>query len=95
MAAHTNNRDKEDDQQKKEKMQEGKEVAKSLKEEMAKKKENEEVKKKDYANVGNGSDNDSVMSNVTIMTNLSDPTANSKDELVEMLKMRVFHVDLP
>ena len=52
--------------------------------EMAKKKENEESKKKD----------DSVMSNVTSMTNLTDPTAYSKDELVEMLKMRVFHVDL-
>ena len=40
---------------------------------MAKKKENEEAKKKD---------NDSVMSNVTSMTNLTDPTAYSKDELV-------------
>ena len=46
-------------------MQEEKEVAKSLKEEMAKKKENEEAKKKD----------DSVMSNVTSMTNFTDPTA--------------------
>ena len=46
-------------------------------------------------NVGNGSDDDSVMSNVTSMTNLTDPNAYSKDELVEMLKMRVFHVDLP
>ena len=43
----------------------------------------------------NGSDNDSVMSNVTSMTNLTDPTAYSKDELVEVMKMRVFHVDLP
>ena len=43
----------------------------------------------------NGSDDDSVMSNVTSMTNLTDPTAYSKDELMEMLKMRVFHVDLP
>ena len=43
-----------------------------------------------------GSDDDSVMSNVTSKTNLTDPTAYSKDELVEMLKkMRVFHVDLP
>ena len=43
---------------------------------MAKKKKNKEAKKKD----------DSVMSNVTSMTNLTDPTAYSKDELVEMLK---------
>ena len=57
-------------------MQEEKEVAKSLKEEMANKKESEEAKKKD----------DSVMSNVTSMKNLTDPTAYSKDELVEMLK---------
>ena len=49
------------------------------------------------SNIGliNGSDDDSVMSNVTSMTNLTDPTAYSKDELVEMLKMRVFHVGLP
>ena len=53
---------------------------------MAKKKENEELKKKDNANVGNGSDYGSVMSNVTSMTNLTDPTAYSKDKLVEMLK---------
>ena len=33
----------------------------------------------------NGSDNDIVMSNVTSMTNLTDPNAYSKDELVEML----------
>ena len=63
-------------------MQEEKEVAKILKEEMAKKKENEEAKKKDNENV-------------TSMTKLTDPTAYSKDELVEMLKMHVFHVDLP
>ena len=39
------------------------------------------------SNIGliNGSDDDSVMSNVTSMTNLTDPTAYSKDELVEML----------
>ena len=43
----------------------------------------------------NGSDDDSVMSNVTSMTNLTDPAAYSKDELMEMLKMSVFHVDLP
>ena len=43
----------------------------------------------------NRSEYDSVMSNVTSMTNLTNPTAYSKDELVEMLKMRVFHVDLP
>ena len=36
--------------------------------------------------ITNGSDNDIVMSNVTSMTNLTDPTAYSKDELVEMLK---------
>ena len=49
------------------------------------------------SNIGiiNGSDDDSVMSNVTSMTNLTGPTAYSKDKLVEMLKMRVFHVDLP
>ena len=76
MAASASKRAKEDDRCKKEKIQEEKEVAKSLKEEMAKKKENEEAKKKD----------DSVMSNVTSMTNLTDPTAYSKDELVEMLK---------
>ena len=34
----------------------------------------------------NGSDDDSVMSNVTSMTNLTDPTSYSKDELVEMLQ---------
>ena len=34
----------------------------------------------------NGSDNDSVMSNVTSMTNLTDPAAYSKNELVEMLQ---------
>ena len=34
----------------------------------------------------NGSDDDSVMSNVTSMTNLADPAAYSKDELVEMLQ---------
>ena len=57
-------------------MQEEKEVAKSFKDEMAKKKENKEVKKKD----------DSVMSNVTNMENLTDPAAYSKDKLVEMLQ---------
>ena len=34
----------------------------------------------------NGSGDDSVMSNVTSMTNLTDPTAYSKDKLVEMLQ---------
>ena len=34
----------------------------------------------------NGSDDDSVMSNVTSMTNLTDPAAYSKDELVGMLQ---------
>ena len=34
----------------------------------------------------NGSDDDSVMSNVTSMTNLTNPTAYSKGELVEMLQ---------
>ena len=34
----------------------------------------------------NGRDEDSVMSYVTSMTNLTDPTAYSKDKLVEMLK---------
>ena len=34
----------------------------------------------------NGSDDDSVMSNVTSMTNLTDPAAYSKDKLVEMLQ---------
>ena len=34
----------------------------------------------------NGSDDDSVMSNITSMTNLTDPTACSKDELVEILQ---------
>ena len=33
----------------------------------------------------NRSDDDSVMSNVTSMKNLTDPAAYSKDELVEML----------
>ena len=80
MAASASKRAKEDDRRKKEKIQEEKEVAKTLKEEMAKKKENEEAKKM------NGSDDDRVMSNVTSMTNLTDPTAYSKDELVEMLK---------
>ena len=56
---------------------------------MAKKKENEEAKKKDNEN---GSDDDSVMSNVTSMTNLTDPTAYSKDELVKMLQnARISH----
>ena len=40
----------------------------------------------------NGSNDDSVMSNVTIMTNLTDPTAYSKDELVKMLQnARISH----
>ena len=34
----------------------------------------------------NGSNDNSVMSNVTSMTNLTDPAAYSKDELVEMLQ---------
>ena len=34
----------------------------------------------------NESDDDSVMSNVTSMTNLTDPTSYFKDELVEMLQ---------
>ena len=85
MAASASKRAKEDDRRKKEKMQEEKEVAKSLQEETAKKKENEEAKKKDN-NPINGSDNDSVMSNVTSIKILTDPTAYSKDELVEMLK---------
>ena len=34
----------------------------------------------------NGSDDDSVMSNVTSMTKLTDPAAYSKDKLVEMLQ---------
>ena len=86
MAASARKRAKEDYRRKKEKIQEEKEVAKSLKEEMAKKKENEEAKKKDNIYLINGRDDDSVMSNVTRMTNLTDPTAYSKDELVEMLK---------
>ena len=76
MAASASKRAKEDDQRKKEKTQEEKEVAKSLKEDMAKKKENEEAKKKDNENVDRE----------TSMTNLTDPTAYSKDKLVEMLK---------
>ena len=40
----------------------------------------------------NGSDDNSVMSNVTSMTNLTDPVAYSKDELVEMLhNARISH----
>ena len=50
-----------------------------MKEETAKKKENEEAKKKENEDV----DRDS---NVTSMTNLTDPTAYFKDELVEMLQ---------
>ena len=40
------------------------------------------------SNIGliNGSDDDSVMSNFTSMTNLTDPTAYSKEKLVEMLQ---------
>ena len=36
--------------------------------------------------LNNGSDDGSVMSNVTSMTNLTDPAAYSKDELVEILQ---------
>ena len=92
MATSASKRAKEDYRRKKEKIQEEKEVAKSLKEEMAKNKENEKAKKKDNENVDrekksiNRSDDDRVMSNVTSMTNLTDPTAYSKDELVEILK---------
>ena len=40
----------------------------------------------------NGSDDDSVMSNVMSMTNLTDPTAYSKDKLVEILQnARILH----
>ena len=46
---------------------------------MAKKKENEEAKKTDNIDLINGRDDDSIMSNVTSMTNLTDPTAYSKD----------------
>ena len=53
---------------------------------MAKKKENEEAKKKDNIDLINRHDDDSIMSNVMSMTNLTDLTAYSKDELVEMLK---------
>ena len=36
--------------------------------------------------ITNGSDDDSVMSNVTSIKNLTDPAAYFKDELVEMLQ---------